>query len=60
MTTTDNPANPPLRSHPGRHMLTADPATHWTRTDTALTIAAFLLTLAAIVGALAGWDFGGL
>ncbi len=53
--TTDTPTNPPLRSHPSRHTLTADPAVHWTKLDTILTIATTIAVTAAIIAVAAGW-----
>ena len=52
---TDTPANPPLRLRPSRHMLTADPAIHWTKLDTILTIATTIAVTAAIIAVAAGW-----
>jgi hypothetical protein len=55
MTAPDTPTNPPLRLRAGRHMLTPDPAIHWTTLDTILTIATTIAVTAALIAVAAGW-----
>lgn len=35
-----------------------NPAVHWTRLDTVLTLATTLAAICAIIGAATGWNFG--